>query len=397
MNSAEAIEGRIEELKSSYRCEHHLDELLSAKLRKRANLKNNRLTDTIDDPKGRLETFFKDHLDDPFTVSHVKRLRGGGANESYSFNLTRGQDVEKMVLRVKTLGACCATSVEREAQMMQVVQGIMPSPKPHWLVTNQDYFGEPALICSFIPGVSVPSSHVPMASGLGVTYGESLRKKLAPQFIEYLAKLHSYDWSEHDLSTFDLPRPNTTEAIDWRLAFWERSWEQDKIESHPTVTLMKQWLWEHRPEVDHVSLLHGDFRNGNFLFDEESGKINAIVDWELCFLGDRHSDLAYTMRPAWGSFDEKGTFLVAGLVDAETFLREYERISGLKVDHKRLHYYLVCTYFRSIVSLVGSGVMNADLRTTQLDVMYNFISGLGGRFLDEVNKLILEDYYGSNN
>ncbi|MCQ6281651.1 phosphotransferase family protein [Bacillus sp. EB600] len=385
------IEARIKELSNRYRCESYLDELLSDKLRKRVTFKDKRPSVSIDDPEGRLKEFFSDHIEESFTISDVQRLKGGGANEGYRFILTRGSKIEKLVLRLKTLGAICATAAPREFQMLNVVKEIMPTPQPRWLVTDPKYFGEMACITSFVPGVASPSRNVPKATGLGVAYGEELRQKLAPQFIEYYAKLHSYNWSGQNLSYFDIPQPNTTDAIDWRLAFWERSWEQDKIESHPTMILMKQWLWENRPVVDHVSLLHGDFRNGNFLFDEESGKINGIIDWELSYLGDRHSDLAYTMLPGWGSFDEKGNFLVAGLVDTETFIAEYERISGLKIDHSRLHYYFVYNYYWSIVSLIGTGIKNADLKITQLDVMYNFIAGLGGRFIDDVNKLILED------
>ena len=376
---------------SRYHCESYLDQLLSDKLRKRAAHKDNRSSVSNDDPEGRLKNFLSEHIEDSFLISDVQRLKGGGANEGYSFILTRGSKTEKLVLRLKTLGAICATAAPREFEMLDVVKEIIPTPHPRWLVTDPKYFGEMACITSFIPGVASPSRNVPKATGLGVTYGEELRKKLAPKFIEYYAKLHAYNWSGHNLSYFDIPQPNTTDAIDWRLAFWERSWEQDKIEPHPTMMLMKQWLWENRPVVDHVSLLHGDFRNGNFLFDEDSGEINGVIDWELSYLGDRHSDLAYTMLPGWGSFDEKGNFLVAGLMDTETFITEYERISGLKIDQSRLHYYFVYNYFWSIVSLIGTGIKNADLRITQLDVMYNFIAGLGGRFVDDVNKLILEE------
>ncbi|WP_203555969.1 phosphotransferase family protein [Bacillus sp. B15-48] len=384
-------EEKIEELRNKYHCESYLGQLLSEKLRSRAAIEDKSPSVSLNEPEKRLINFFSDHIEKPFTISEIKRLKGGGANEGYSFILTRGSKVEKLVLRLKTLGAICATAAPREYEMLNVVKEIIPTPIPSWLVTDSKYFGEVGLITSFISGVASPSKNAPKATGLGVVYGEELRKKLAPQFIEYYAKLHAYNWEGHRFNYFDIPERNTTEAIDWRLAFWERSWEQDKIESHPTMILMKQWLWENRPVVDHVSLLHGDFRNGNFLFDEESGEINGVIDWELSYLGDRHSDLAYTMLPGWGSYDEEGNFLVAGLVDTETFITEYERISGLKVDRNRLHYYYVYNYFWSIVSLIGTGVKNAELKITQLDVMYNFIAGLGGRFVDDVNKLIMED------
>ncbi|WP_256237958.1 phosphotransferase family protein [Bacillus sp. EB600] len=174
--------------------------MLSDKLRKRAALKDKRPSISIDDPEGRLKDFFNAHIEDSFTISDVQRLNGGGANEGYSFILTRGSKIEKLVLRLKTLGAICATSAPREFQKLNVVKEIMPTPQPRWLVIDPKYFGEMACITSFVPGVASPSRNVPMATGLGVAYGKELRQKLAPQFIEYYAKLHSYNWSGHNLS-----------------------------------------------------------------------------------------------------------------------------------------------------------------------------------------------------
>jgi aminoglycoside phosphotransferase (APT) family kinase protein len=384
------LQDRVEALRATYRCESRLDALLTSKLLDRGSPATDRAGVGLRDPEGSLERFLADHVDGPVAVQDVSRLRGGGANEAYAFTLVRGSEPERLVLRVKTPGAICATDATREFQMLGAVQSLMPTPRPVLLTEDPAYFGAPAFVSTFVPGTSAPTFDVPKATGLGVTYGPRLREALAPAFVAYCAALHSAEWSSAGLGAFDVPTPGTTEAVDWRLAFWERSWEQDRIEEHPTMLLMRQWLQENRPPVDRVSLLHGDYRNGNFLFDEEAGEITAVIDWELCYLGDRHSDLAYTMLPGWGSYAEDGTFLVAGLMDEETFLGEYQRLSGLSVDRERLHYYSVYNYYWAVVSLLGTGPAHARAGSTQLDVMYNFISGLGGRFVGDANALLLE-------
>jgi aminoglycoside phosphotransferase (APT) family kinase protein len=401
MQDAKAVEPRIDKLKKRYRCEHELDEVLSNRLRRREM--GSQAWAGVSDVHVRLENFIKQHIKEPFTISDVARLSGGGANESYSFTLTHGNQSmlvndslawkpgDRLVLRVKQPGGICPVDAKREFQMLKVASKIMPVPKPYWLADDISYFGAPAFIYAHSEGTNVPTKNAPKATGLGVAYGKNLREKLAPQFMDYYSRLHSYDWSKEELNGFDIPRPNTTDAVDWRVDFWSRSWDQDKIEPHPAVMLMKEWLNANRPKVDTVSLLHGDFRNGNFLFDEETGEIKSVVDWELCSLGDRHSDLAYTMLPGWGSYDETGTFLVAGLMDTETFISEYERISGLKIDPERLKYYYVLNYYWAVISLIGTGPKNAECELTLHDVMYNFISGLGGRFCADVNKIILEN------
>src|SRR3546814_15526068 len=67
-------------------------------------------------------------------------------------------------------------------------------------------------------------------------------------------------------------------------------------EELPLVDVAARWLNANAPPLDHVSLVHGDFRAGNFLFDEESRRITAWLDWELAVLGDRHQDLTWTTR-----------------------------------------------------------------------------------------------------
>lgn len=369
--------------------EGNLEAILDARLRRRAEagLKTSGLSTA--EVQSRLQNFLARRLSGEFSVGDVAQLSGGGANECFRFVLTRGASPESMVLRIKSKGACCETDIEREFHMLKVAKDALPVPEAYWMTLDAADFGAPALICALAPGVAAPTDAVPLATGLGTVYGPRLAPVLAPQFVHHLARLHSHDWSQADLTGFDIPRPHTTDAIDWRLSFWDRAWEEDALEPHPTIVLTQQWLWENRPAVDHVSLLHGDYRNGNFLFDEESGRINAVIDWELSYLGDRHSDLAYAMLPAWGSRNESGTFLNAGLVDTETFIKDYERVSGLSVDRQRLDYYLVYNLYWSVVSLVGTAPRNAQAGMTQLDVMYNYIyPGLGGFFSNELNRIL---------
>lgn len=373
-----------------YPVERTLDRRLTEKMRRRFSGKGDG-PEIRSEVHHRLKSFLSGRLEEPFVVRHLNRLAGGGANDSYRFTLVRENRADDLVLRIKAPAGICVTEVEREFQILRATHGVIPVPEPYWMTTDPEHFGEPALICGKVSGVPSPAEGVPYATGLGTAYGARLREKLGPQFVDHLARLHAYDWGQDDLTAFDIPRPNTLDAVDWRLGLWKRSWEEDALEPHPTVLLTEQWLHEKRPCVDHVSLLHGDYRNGNFLFEEETGEITAILDWELGYLGDRHSDLAYAMLPGWGHLDESGHYLNSGLVRTDTFVAEYERISGLPVDPERLDYYRVLNLYWAVVALIGTGPCNADARTTQRDVMYNFISGLGGFFIGELNRILAKD------
>lgn len=358
--------------------EARLAELLDLKMQRRVDGERSSLT--VADAEERLKAFLDGEVTD------VAQLSGGGANSQFSFEL----DGEKLVLRVKATAGICQTDVEREFQILRATEGVIPVPHAHSVTSDRSVFGEPALITGWVDGVAAPVKDKPKATGLGTAYG-ALAPKLAPDFISYLGKLHAYDWSGDDLSLYDKPAAGTTEAIDKRLGFWDRVWEEDRLEVHPTVLLTQQWLHERRPVCDHVSLLHGDYRNGNFMFDEDEGRITAILDWELGYLGDRHSDLGYAMLPGWGHPDENGEYLCAGLRSRDAFIAEYEAASGLEVDRERLEYYIVLNLYWAVVALYGTGPRVAVTRQTHIEVMMNFLAGLGGYFISELNAVLAKD------
>lgn len=341
-----------------------------------------------------LDAFLTDQLDGAFTVHGLAKLTGGASMEQYVFSLERPDSDEpttRMILRMSPLCSVIETSRLREFQIIAAVEGTLPAPRAFFVAPDAAAFGKPALVTSFDPGVSAPTQGGGgNASGLGTAYGAS-RAALAPQYVKHLAALHTMDWRSKDLSSLEVPREGTTDAVDWRIALWDRVWEEDRFEAHPTVALTSQWLWEHRPVVDHVSLVHGDYRNGNFLFLEETGEMTVVLDWEAAHLGDRHMDLAYAMLDAYGYAGEDGTFYCAGLLEREEFIREYERLSGLSVDPERLHYYTVLNMYWAVVACCGTGPRLAAERMTHLDTMMNLVPGLGMGFIGELNAILRED------
>ena len=372
--------------------ERTVDEVLAAKMARRGVVHHE-----VVDPAElgtRLEAFLASKLSGAFTVRDLARLAGGASKEQFSFTLDwddgGGARTDRMVLRKNPPASVVETHRLREFQLLAALAGVVPVPPVHWITTDPEPFGEPALICGFVPGVTAPTKSTGRkASGLGTAYGD-LAPRLGAQFVEHLGRLHAFDWRAADLSAFDVPEAGTTQALDWRLAHWDRVWAEDAAEPHPAVTLARQWLWDRRPAVDRVSVVHGDYRNGNFLFDEDRAEITAILDWELGYLGDRHHDLAYLMLVGWGHDDGRGRYLCSGLLDAESIVARYEQASGLAVDPARLEYYTVLNMYWATVACSGTAPRIADDGMTHLDVMMPFVSGLGAFFIGELTKVLTE-------
>lgn len=60
-------------------------------------------------------------------------------------------------------------------------------------------------------------------------------------------------------------------------------------------------LQEHLPQPVGTAIVHGDFRLGNMIVAD--GEVKAVLDWELCTLGDPLADVGYLLNN-WMSADE---------------------------------------------------------------------------------------------
>jgi aminoglycoside phosphotransferase (APT) family kinase protein len=94
-----------------------------------------------------------------------------------------------------------------------------------------------------------------------------------------------------------------------------------------------RWLKEHQPVAPRVTIVHGDYRTGNFL--EEGGTITAILDWELVHLGDPHEDLGWASLPMYMG----GSKLICRLAEPEWFYARYGEKAGFQVSMASLRYY----------------------------------------------------------
>ena len=104
---------------------------------------------------------------------------------------------------------------------------------------------------------------------------------------------------------------------------WER--QLDEIgEPLPAVELGLRWLRANAPEPAPSRLVHGDFRLGNFIVDENG--LAAVIDWELSHLGDPAEDIGWLCIRSWrfGNDDRP----VAGVGDLDEFISAYEAAGG---------------------------------------------------------------------
>jgi aminoglycoside phosphotransferase (APT) family kinase protein len=371
--TSEDVEALIETLAEQFPTEPCVKAALDRKLRLRAGPDYTNMT--LGEVEEKLRRFLEKRIGTDFSIRGLKPLTGGISKEQFDFTLEcadRDPPVERLVLRTQAPQSAAETHRAREYELMRALQGHLPVPEQRWIDADGEEFDNPALICSFLPGVVRPPSSGP--TDVRMFYGPEYREKLGPQFVDMLGKVAAIDVAKLDLKTFVVPPADSAEGLVQHINWWARVWREDALEPDPLVTLTEHWLRANAPLIDRPSLTHGDYRAGNFLFDPVTAEITALLDWELAWIGDRHLDLAYALQPLFIESDG-GRDYHCGLMERDAFLKRYEEASGLPVDRDRLTYYEVFVSWRNIVTTIAGGGRCAVSRKTHQDVSFAWFVG----------------------
>lgn len=375
----------IARMRSTYAVEAEIDRILTRKLRGRsgpeyAPVSLERLVHGV-------EALIRADIGDSFAIRNPQWLAGGASKLQMAFELEwsgkAGEGplrTELMVLRMEPPEAIVETSRLREFEILGVAGEVVPVPPCYWVDADGQYLPYPALVYGFARGAAKPAARPSMqVTGIGTNFGPELRQILAKQFVDDLASIHTIDPARlARLRNFEPAEVGSNASVLRQIAWWQRVWDEDRPEDVPIVEVAARWLTANAPPLDHVSLVHGDFRAGNFLFDEESQQITAWLDWELAVLGDRHQDLTWTTGAHFGHYHEDGeTFLASGLLPVDELFRRYESASGLTIDPARLRYYRIFNDFVSCVHMLATAARVAGGGKTHQDVVVAWLSMIG--------------------
>lgn len=374
----------INQIRARYPTEAEVDRVLTTKMRRRRDgngYEGVTLETLVDGTRGLIEA----RLGSPVTVANARWLSGGASKLQMIFDLERQspkggeRQSDTLVLRMEPAASVTESSRWREFEVLKAVDGVLPVPRAHWVDPDGSFLPYPAMVYGFASGTAKPSYDAGKVSGLGQNYGPDLRARLGPQFVGLLAKLHTINVdAQSGLEHFERPAVGSSASVVRQVNAIRRIWEEDRIEEEPVLELVYRWLIDHAVPLDHVSIVHGDYRSGNFLFDEQQGTITAWLDWEGATLGDRHQDLTYAAMPSFAHLAEDNeTFLASGMMSPEELYATYEQASGLPVDPARIAYFNIYNrYLIAALTLAASARASRSCGTHQ-DVLVNYVVGVG--------------------
>ncbi len=276
-------------------------------------------------------------------VACVRRVMGGLSAETYQVSATwrgdGGEVARELILRRDPATGLRRLSggVEREFRVMSALHDSpAPVPRVYALELDPAWLERPFMVEEFVTGSSDRNL-------LNSVQYDAMRAEFGERFIQILADLHRLDVRASALQFLDDPGEGTEPAAR-EVARWEGLVEQTKQEPNPLLVEAFIWLKAHLPRAPRVSIVHGEFRPGNLLY--EGSRIIAVLDWEYAHLGDPVEDLGWAFLRQFRVWDRE-----SGLFPREEFLARYETKAGLAVDREAVLFWEVFSNVKVLAML----------------------------------------------
>ena len=310
-------------------------------------------------------------------------IAGGRSNLTYRVT---DADGTRMVLRRPPLGHVLATAhdMAREHRIISAVgRTDVPVPRCLGLCTDEQVNGAPFYVMSWVDGVVLDSRE------RGELLPVGLRRGASEHLVDVLARLHAADIDEIGLG--DLARREG--YVERQVRRWTTQWENSKTRELPEVDEVARILAADIPVQQGVSIAHGDYRFGNCLTDVGAGRIAAVLDWELCTLGDPLADLGYIgvywTDPGSGTGRANDPSGLEGFPTYAELVERYAQRTGRDVSN--IGYYVAFSSFR--LAVISEGVyaryVNGAMGTQDFDpssmkestdnLVFSALSALKGR------------------
>jgi len=294
----------------------------------------------------RVSSWLVDNIDGATAPFRFDTIVGGRSNLTYTVT---GADGTKYVLRRPPTGAVLATAHDM-AREHKIISGVgksdVPVPPALGLCVDDEVNGAPFYVMGFVDGVVLDSAEK------GALLSIDHRRAAGFDLIDVLADLHAVDVDAVGLG--DLAKREG--YVERQVKRWSTQWERSKTRELPAVEEVARRLAERFPEQHGVSIAHGDYRFGNVLTDVAAGRINAVLDWELCTLGDPLADVGY-VGVYWadpGSVQSRPNDPtgIEGFPSYSDLLERYATRTGR--DLSEIDYYIAFGSFR--LAVISEGV-----------------------------------------
>ena len=265
------------------------------------------------------------------------KFPSGQSNPTYRIAAASGD----YVLRRKPFGPLLpsAHAVDREFRLLSALHPLgFAVPRPLALCADEEVIGAIFYVMALARGRSYANGALP-------EFDPATRRHMYEQLVDTLADLHNIDPDAAGLGDFGKPG----NYFERQVMRWTRQYRDSQTDYLPEMERLIAFLPETIPEQWRTSVVHGDYRIDNVVFDG-NGALTAVLDWELATLGDPLADFSYLamqwVMPADGGAGLGGLDLTAlNIPSLDDIVERYSARSGVPVE-ARLDWYFAYNLFR---------------------------------------------------
>lgn len=297
---------------------------------------------------------------------HFDLIAGGHSN--LTFSVTDSAD-HHYVLRRPPLSHALASAHDmgREHRVISALQNTKVPVAPALAMCDDVSINDaPFYVMGFVDGIIVRDPDIASKMLTPVT-----RLQASNSLVDTMAAIHAVDPVAVGLG--ELGRHDG--YIERQLKRWYGQWNASKTRELTAVDRAHDELLKHLPVQGPATIVHGDYRLDNCMINNE-GNIIAVLDWELCTLGDPLADLGMLMVYWSGPTDEPsgttfGTTTAEGFLNRAQLAQRYAQVSGRDISH--LDYYVAFAYWKLACIIEGvyaryiSGAMGEQSDTAAFD------------------------------
>ena len=332
----------------------------------------------------RLEPYLRDHLPQMNGPLEVEQFPSGFSNLTY---LLRAGDFE-LVLRRPPFGnrVKSAHDMGREYRVLSKLHPIYPpAPEPYLYCDDDEVLGAPFYVMERRRGIILRRTLPP-----GLELPPVLAGRLSEAFIDQMAALHRLDWQAAGLA--DLGKPEG--YVERQVQGWTQRYLKAQTDSWKELDQAAAWLHGNLPETSRAGLVHNDYKYDNVVLDaHDVTRIVAVLDWEMCTVGDPLMDLGATLA-YWVEADDPaelraaafGPTALPGSWTRRQLVDHYARQTGFDVADMTFYYvfglYKLAVIVQQIYYRFFKG-HTQDPRFAQLNQMVGLLGRIAARTLDQ--------------
>jgi aminoglycoside phosphotransferase (APT) family kinase protein len=304
----------------------------------------------MDTPAGidapRVDAWLTAHVPGATAPFRYELIAGGHSNLTFAVSDAAHN---RFVLRRPPLSHALASAhdMSREHRIISALHhSDVPVAPAVGLCTDDSVNGAPFYVMRFVDGHVLRD-----AEAAARVLNPDARRRASESIVETMAKIHAV--SPADVGLDGLGRHEG--YIERQLKRWYGQWNASKTRELAEIDLVHEALLTRVPKQGPATIVHGDYRLDNCLVDD-AGNVTAVLDWELCTLGDPLADLGLLMVYWTGPDDTVTTKSFAatqapGFMNRAEIARRYAEVSGR--DISALDFYVSFAFWKLACILEG--------------------------------------------